>query len=119
MNMKVIIGGALALALGLALKSAGAELVSSPEAHALVAGGAALVDVRTSEEFADGHIEGAMNIPVDELSKRLAEVGPKSRPVVVYCQSGGRSRAAAQTLRDAGFTQVRDLGAMKRWRESK
>lgn len=81
----------------------------------LVAAGATLLDVRTPEEFAEGHLDGAINIPVDQLASRVAELGPHERAVVVYCRSGRRSASASQTLRDAGFTDVHDLGAMSNW----
>ena len=81
------------------------------KARELVASGALLLDVRTPGEFAGGHIEGALNIPVQELGTRVSEVGPTSRPVVVYCRSGGRSCAAAGILSQAGY-EVVDVGGM-------
>lgn len=87
--------------------------ITGPEARALVAGGATLVDVRSAEEWGDGHLGGAVHIPVGELAARMGEL-PKDRPVVVYCQSGGRSRKAAAQLAAAGY-QVRDLGGMDAW----
>jgi rhodanese-related sulfurtransferase len=80
----------------------------------LVEQGALLLDVRTHTEFHEGHVPRAHNIPVQELAARLHEVGPTSRPVVVYCRSGGRSAAATQLLRQAGY-QVKDLGPMSAW----
>ena len=56
-----------------------------------------LLDVRTPEEFASGHIPGAVNISVESLAQRLSEV-PQDKPVVVYCRSGSRSNQAAQIL---------------------
>jgi rhodanese-related sulfurtransferase len=88
---------------------------SSADARALVASGARLVDVRTPGEYQSAHIEGALNVPLDQLSARMAELGPKDGAIVVYCQSGGRSGSAASMLRSAGFTRVSDLGAMSRW----
>jgi phage shock protein E len=85
------------------------------EAHALVERGAHLVDVRTPEEFASGHIDGAVNIPVDQLSQRLGERGSRDERVVVYCRSGSRSASAKRTLDAAGYTAVFDLGPMSRW----
>jgi phage shock protein E len=79
----------------------------------LVADGALLLDVRTPGEFADGHVQGALNVPVQVLESRIAELDP-SRPVVVYCRSGNRSATAARMLRDRGFT-VTDVGAMSDW----
>jgi NADPH-dependent 2,4-dienoyl-CoA reductase/sulfur reductase-like enzyme/rhodanese-related sulfurtransferase len=61
-----------------------------------------LLDVRTATEFAAGHIPGAMNIPVDELRARLAEV-PRDRSVVTYCQVGIRGYLATRVLREHGY----------------
>ncbi len=67
-----------------------------------------LLDVRTAKEFAESHIPGAVNVPVDELRGRLAEL-PKGRPVVAYCQVGQRGYLATRVLMHAGF-DVRNLG---------
>ena len=86
------------------------------KARSLVEAGAILVDVRSPEEFAAGHIEGARNIPVGSLGTRLADVGPPTpTTVVVYCQTGARSTQASRVLRDAGFTDVHNLGPMSAW----
>ena len=89
--------------------------VSSAEARQLVQAGARLVDVRTSGEFAAGHIAGAINIPVQQLDSRMSELQPKETAVVVYCRSGNRSGNAARLLKSAGFKAVHDLGPMSRW----
>ena len=73
-----------------------------------------LIDVRTPEEFASGHIADAVNIPVDQLASRLSEV-PQDKPVVLYCRSGNRSGQAAQILDRAGYTQIYDLGGIVTW----
>lgn len=93
--------------------SRGAVSVSSAEARRLVAAGAVLLDVRSPEEFQSGHPPPARNIPVHELSARMAELS-RDRIVVVYCLSGGRSRVAAATLSRAGYA-VRDLGRVSAW----
>ncbi|RKH50157.1 rhodanese-like domain-containing protein [Corallococcus interemptor] len=90
-------------------RSAGAE------AHQRVEAGATLVDVRTPEEFAAGHLPGAMNIPVDELPQRLAELGSPRKPVVIYCRSGARSSRAEALLKERGFQDVFNLGPMSAW----
>lgn len=77
-----------------------------------IAAGATLIDVRTPQEFVEGHLKGAVNIPVDVLESKLLEVGPKDKPVVVYCRSGKRSARAKGILTKAGFSKVFDLGAM-------
>lgn len=91
----------------------GGAQVSSAEAHQLVRQGATLVDVRTPEEFAGGHLDGARNVPLDALTARVTEL-PRDRAVVVYCRSGARSARAAAVLRGAGH-DVRDLGPMSAW----
>lgn len=77
-----------------------------------------LLDVRTPDEFAEGHVPGAVNVPVQVLAERLAQV-PKDREVVVYCESGRRAARAATLLREQGYTQVTEMqGSMKAWREA-
>lgn len=112
-----IIGIAVLLVAGLLVmkQRAAASFVEPAQAHALVEGGATLIDVRSAGEYASGHIEGARNIPVGEIGERTSEVGAKDKPVVVYCRSGMRSAQAQSTLEAAGFTQVHNLGGMSRW----
>jgi phage shock protein E len=76
-----------------------------------------LLDVRTPEEYADGHISGAVNIPLAELANQLSQV-PQNIPVVVYCRSGNRSAQAATLLKEAGYTQVLDMGGIVDWVEA-
>lgn len=80
----------------------------------LVENGALLLDVRTPEEFRARHLEGAMNIPVQELAGRVHELGAKDRPVVVYCRSGARSASAATLMKRAGY-EVLDIGGIGNW----
>jgi rhodanese-related sulfurtransferase len=77
-----------------------------------------LLDVRTAGEHAGGHVPGSLNVPIQELPDRLAQLeAGRRRGVIVYCESGGRTRAALRLLRDAGFTDVARLaGDMRRWR---
>jgi len=76
-----------------------------------------LVDVRTAEEFIDGHIEGALNIDYfsatfsDDISKVGFEI-----PVLLYCRSGNRSSKAMKTMKELGFKEVYNLeGGIKGW----
>lgn len=85
------------------------------EARRLVAAGARLIDVRTPAEFSGGHLDGATNVPVDELEARLASLGSKEQRLVVYCRSGVRSARAARVLERAGFRSVFDLGGKGNW----
>ena len=89
--------------------------ITGTEAKKMVDEGALLLDVRTVEEFSERHIEGAVNIPVQDLEKRLAEVGDKERPVVVYCRSGKRSEKAKEILSGAGWKKVENLGGIDNW----
>jgi rhodanese-related sulfurtransferase len=89
--------------------------VSGKQARELVAQGALLVDVRTPGEFRGGHIEGAINVPRHARGGRVGELGAKERAVVVYCQSGMRSRGAQEALVSKGFSQVYNLGGIGAW----
>jgi phage shock protein E len=73
-----------------------------------------LLDVRTSEEFAAGHIPGAVLLPYDEIAARFNEAD-KGRPIVVYCRSGHRSGIARTTLLGLGYTNVSDFGPYTKW----
>ncbi|NOK12116.1 rhodanese-like domain-containing protein [Corallococcus exercitus] len=86
-----------------------------PEARRRVEAGATLLDVRSPEEFAAGHLQGAVNIPVDQLEQRLGELGSPQTPVVVYCRSGARSSRAERLLKEKGFQDVFNLGPMSAW----
>lgn len=88
-------------------------VVSGETAKALVAAGALLLDVRLATEYASGHIAGAINIPVGDLSARLVEIDA-GRPIVVYCASGARAARARDILCAAGYS-VYDLGPMASW----
>jgi phage shock protein E len=76
--------------------------------------GHTLIDVRTPEEYSNGHIPNAINIHIDTLQGRLDEI-PEDMPVVVYCRSGNRSATAARILIIGGFEEVYDLGGIQDW----
>jgi len=89
-------------------------------AHKLVNEGAVLLDVRTTEEYSARHLDKAVNISVDDFSAQKSEVekiklGEKSKPIVVYCQRGGRAGKAKEMLTKAGYTQVTNLGGIDDW----
>ena len=77
-----------------------------------------ILDVRMPNEYAAGHVPGAINVPHKALPDRLAELmGFQDREVVLYCERGKRSRMATTVLREAGFSSVWHLqGHMVGWR---
>ncbi|MFA6455238.1 MAG: rhodanese-like domain-containing protein [Bacteroidota bacterium] len=74
--------------------------------------GAIIVDVRTPEEFEEEAYPNAVNIPVDEVQRRLKEFGDMNTPVIVYCASGARSAYAARILKNAGYKDVVNAGGL-------
>ncbi len=72
---------------------------------------AVLVDVRTKEEYEEGHLDNAINIPYDEVVSKLKDYD-KDTPIIVYCKSGNRSGKAYQSLQNAGYTNLYDLGSI-------
>lgn len=73
--------------------------------------GAILIDVRTKEEYDEGHLDNAINISYDEVVSKLKDYD-KDTPIIVYCRSGNRSSKAYQSLQAAGYTNLYDLGAI-------
>jgi phage shock protein E len=73
-----------------------------------------LLDVRTAQEYATGHIPTAVNAPVDSLAEK-PPTGDALALVIVYCASGRRSALAKETLDGLGFTRVVDFGGVGRW----
>jgi rhodanese-related sulfurtransferase len=81
---------------------------------------AQLVDVRTPEEYAEGHLKNALNISIsfDNFESQL-EILDKNKPVLVYCKMGGRSAKAAAKLKELGFKSISDLdGGITSWNEA-
>ncbi len=70
------------------------------------------LDVRTPGEFASGHLEGAINIPVGDTARMAETIGRKDRPVVLYCAVGGRSAQALSALKAEGFTRLANGGGV-------
>ena len=79
-----------------------------------LAGGALLLDVRESDEYAAGHVPGAQLLPLSVLPVRMDEL-PRDRPVYVVCQAGGRSAQAAQLLTAAGVDARSVTGGTAAW----
>lgn len=81
-------------------------------------GKAAIIDIRDQNEYKAGHLLNAVHVPYDELKERLPRIEKlKSQPVIVVCENGKRSQAAAAFLRKSDFTQVFSLdGGMSGWK---
>jgi rhodanese-related sulfurtransferase len=77
---------------------------------ALKAAGAKIIDVRTPAEFAQGHVDGSVNIPLDQFQARMFEID-QAGPVLLCCASGGRSGMAKQILDRAGYPRTFNAGA--------
>lgn len=76
-----------------------------------------ILDVRTPQEYADGHVPGAINIPYDKVEAQLERLGTDhNRELLVYCRSGHRAKIAAETLHQHGFSNISFLeGNMPLW----
>jgi phage shock protein E len=112
----MIVGFAVSLfAAGAPAAAEAAAVVDGATAKALAAAGAKVVDVRTPEEFASGHVPGAINIPYDQLPRRAAEIGSPATKVVLYCRTGRRSGMAADALQKAGFSNLYDFKSVTAW----
>jgi phage shock protein E len=92
----------------------GAHTVSAKDAVAMIESGErTVIDVRTPEEFASGHVAGAVNIDVNgaDFNSQIAELDP-DQPYLVYCHSGNRSAQAASQMEKAGIKDIADAGGL-------
>lgn len=74
--------------------------------------GAILLDVRTPQEYQQGHIPGSKNIPLQAMDKIVSVANCKDTPLYVYCYSGARSRQAVRKLQCMGYTDVTNIGGI-------
>ena len=75
-----------------------------------------IVDVRRPDEFDEGHIAGAINVPNEEIADEMPELLPdKDQLLLIYCRSGNRSKEASQKLADMGYTNVYEFGGINTW----
>jgi rhodanese-related sulfurtransferase len=91
--------------------------IPTAKARRLIAEGALVLDVRTSQEFASGHARGAVNLPVEQARRRITEIEPdRSRTILTYCHSGTRSAITCRILRGLGYQHAHNLGSLGRAR---
>ncbi len=123
-NHPVLAGAAVVMAfltIGFELRQrgAGSSAVAPNEAIRMMNGGAVLVDLRSANQFKDGHIAGARNVPGDQLlaeSKALERLAGKT--LVLYCDNGATTGAALRTLARAGARNVYSLrGGLAAWKQ--
>jgi rhodanese-related sulfurtransferase len=88
--------------------------IAPQRAAELIAAGATLVDVRRPYEYEGGHLEGAVNIEMNELPARSGEI-PRDRPVLFYCRTGNRSGMAVDAFREAGYQAHNLAGGITAW----
>ena len=75
-----------------------------------------ILDVRTQEEYDQGHLPGAVVISHDEIAEKAEEVlTDKKQLILVYCRSGRRSKLAAETLAELGYTNIKEFGGIIDW----
>ena len=75
-----------------------------------------ILDVRTPEEYAEGHIPGAINLPNEDIHGQDPELLPKKdQKILVYCRSGNRSRQASEKLYDLGYENILEFGGINTW----
>ncbi|MCR5090605.1 MAG: rhodanese-like domain-containing protein [Oscillospiraceae bacterium] len=78
--------------------------------------GAVLLDIRDKDEYAEGRIPGSVNIPLNSLGLVSDRIPRKDTPLFVYCLSGARSSRAVQFLQKNGYTAVKNIGGINRYR---
>ena len=76
-----------------------------------------ILDVRRADEFAEGHIPGAINVPNEEIgTAEIAKLPNKSQLILVYCRSGRRSKEASEKLVKLGYTNIVEFGGILDWK---
>ncbi len=99
-------------------ESAGYRQISMEEAIAMMADetGYIILDVRRADEFAAGHIPGAINVANESIgAEAIPELPDKDQLILVYCRSGNRSKQASQKLADMGYTNIAEFGGIIDW----
>ena len=84
--------------------------IDEKELNIVLSKGAILVDVRSEQEYEEGHMEGAILLPEYDIKKKASDLLPdKNKYIVVYCSSGTRSKKAQEELNNMGYTKVYNL----------
>lgn len=92
----------------------GSAVSDAPGKPASVPSAIVLIDVRSADEYASGHLRGAVNIPHDRITEEIGSVAAdKSTPVILYCRSGRRAETALNALKAAGYENVSNYGGLE------
>lgn len=84
--------------------------ITIEELKSKVSQGAILLDVRSNQEYREGHLQGAVNIPDFEIANRIQrEIPKKNQLIVIYCQYGGRSKSTRMMMEKMGYTNIYNL----------
>ena len=108
----LVLGAGLLIALSSSNNTTANNQINFATIEADISQGAQLLDVRTADEFAVGHISGAQLLSLQDIESGKYPTIAKDAPVYVYCRSGNRSAQAKNLLSKAGFTNVTDLGGI-------
>lgn len=92
------------------------QKITADEAKEMMTEDAVILDVRSEEEFASGHIPNAVLLPHTEIADQAEELlADREQTILIYCRSGNRSKTAANELIDMGYTKVYDFGGVNTW----
>ena len=92
------------------------SITTSEVYNNITSGKYVIIDVRDSEEYADGHIQNAINIPVNDIENYVEKIIlNKNFNIVVYCRSGARSLTASHKLKKLGYSNIYDMGGIINW----
>lgn len=118
-RLAIVVLAVLLLLLGCSGETKGYTQITQEEAKTMMEEETSLVilDVREESEYQEGHIPGAVLLPVGEIDEESAKdtIGDKDTTVLVYCRSGNRSKTASEALSKLGYTQVYEFGGIKDW----
>lgn len=118
LSLALVIVLTLALALSGCAGGASFKQISQDEARQIMeeSDDYIIVDVRRADEFAEGHIPGAVNVPNETIEEEAADALPdKEQTLLLYCRTGNRSKQAAQKLADLGYSNVYEFGGISEW----
>ena len=116
--MKPAFGGFLLLIMTLVACNASYKNVTVQDLAKATESQSLVIDVRQANEYAQGHVPGAILMPLDKLESRLSEL-PTEEPIYVICRSGNRSQQASEILMKKGFKDIRNVqGGTLAWLEA-